>query len=265
VVGTEHQRRSFSAIDCRTLLDAAALVSSAALGPDAVPTAVPEPEPEPEPAPMPEPEPPAAPTPIAPVPRPEPARAVLTPTPLEPTTTTAARRRGHWLLSARLGAGYDGTLVTPIGSLGLGHAWRRWQVQAQLDALGGRARGPHGALDLRVVTIDPRACAIVRPRARIELLPCAGVAAGPAIGSGRNVPNARVAVLPWAAAHLDFGLRAVPRRWLALGVELSGYAMLARPRFVLSDQRTVYRAGPAGVRAYLTVELRFSATDRAAR
>jgi hypothetical protein len=269
VVGAERQRRSFSAVDCRTLLDAAVLVSSAALGPSAVvpepdPVIVPEPgpvvAPEPEPEPTATPEPTIAPSPDLPIP--PRARPGSTPTELEPSTRSP--RPGRWLLSTRVGIGHDGTLAVPVGSLGFGRAWPRWRVQALVDAFGGQAHGPRGALDLRVVTVSPRACATIRMRAWVELSPCAGMTAGPAVGRGRGVPNARTAVVPWLAAHLDFGVRVIPRPWLAVGLELSNYAMLGRPLFVLSDQRTVYRAGAAGSRAFLTVELRFSATEPAA-
>lgn len=296
VVGGERQQRSFSAVECRTLLDAAAIVSSAALGPSAAdettegpvramgPVVVPEPTAVPPP--------PATtnvratePRPAKPVrtstsattqgaasarggasPGPTLAPAASTPRKPTPEATAIPRsaRLGQWLVSARGGLGYDGTLAAPMGSLGFGRAWRRWRAQLLLDAFGGRADGPRGGLDLRVVTVSPRACATIRTRAPIELSPCAGVAVGPAVGRGRDVPNARTAVVPWLAANLDFGVRMVPRPWLAVGIELSNYALLGRPRFVLSDQRTVYRAGPAGSRALLTLELRFSATDSAA-
>jgi len=277
VVGGERQHRSFSAVDCRTLLDAAALVSSAALGPGGAAEAtapgslvVPEPAAAPEPAGVPEPT--AAPdhAVVEPSPPPPiPSRDLGDSTEVEPSldetsTRPRPRRRGGWLLSMRAGLGHDGTLAAPVGSLGFGRAWPRWRVQVSIDAFGGRAHGPRGSLDLGVVTVSPRACATIRPRARVELSPCVGVAAGPAVGQGRDVHNARTAVVPWLAAQLDFGVRLVPRPWLAVGLELSNYAMLGPPQFVLSDQHTVYRAGGAGQRAFLTVELRFSATEPAA-
>jgi hypothetical protein len=259
IVGAEHQRRTFSAIDCRTLLDAAALVSSAALGPDAMVDLVPEPEPVPPPPaahPRPGVTPPklTAAGPVGPSRTPSPATDAI-------SRSLRSPRRSQWLFSTRIGAGYDGTLATPVGSLGFGHTWSRWRVQALVDVLGNRARSRDGTLGLRVVTVGSRACGVIRPRPWIELLPCVGLAAGPAVGQGRDVPNARVAVVPWIASHQDFGLQVTPRRWLALGIELSNYVMLGRPRFILSDQRTLYRVGPAGTRGFFTVELRFSATD----
>lgn len=303
VVDGERQRRSFSTEECRTLLDAAVIVSSAALGPSAeaateVPARVPEPTVAGDPGPVvPEPTslPPAGPASASTAVRgaaPGPASPVRTSTSAAvrggasaredgvalPTgapasspertrertperTPERAARPGQWLVSARGGLGYDGTLAAPQGSLGFGRAWSRWRVQALLDAFGGRAHGPRGTLDLGVVTVTPRVCATLGMRAPIELSPCAGVALGAAVGRGRDVLNARTAVVPWLAAHLDFGVRVVPRRWLAVGLELSNYAMPGRPLFMLSDRQTVYRAGPAGSRALLTLELRFSATD----
>lgn len=278
VVGGERRRRSFSAVDCSTLLDAAALVSSAALGPDAAREelaggeAGAVPEPVGEPADVPEPATTAAvrettvgSTPASKPTSEPPITARVEPAPGAATSRPRARspRPGRWLLSARGGIGFDGTLAPPVGSLGFGRAWARWRVQALVDAFGGRARGPNGALDLRVVTITPRACATIRPRARLELSPCAGVAAGAAIGQGRDVLNPRTDAVPWIAAQLDFGVLAVPRPWLAVGLELSNYALLGRPRFALSDRETVFRAGSVGTRAMVTVELRFSATDSA--
>lgn len=306
VVGGERQQRSFSAVECHTLLDAAVIVSSAALGPSAADEAAEGPGRAVGPEPV-VPEPAEVPAPPATTVReaaPGPAssgrtstsvrgamagpagaqegasgleRAPSSPGPAaattrEPTPTAAtprAGRPGQWLVSARGGLGYDGTLAAPLGSLGLGRGWPRWRAQLLLDAFGGRADGPRGRLDLRVVTASPRVCATVRThtaartRTAIELSPCAGVGLGLAVGHGRDVPNARTAVVPWLAANLDFGVRVVPRPWLAVGLELSNYALLGRPLFVLSDQRTVYRAGAAGSRALLTVELRFSATDPA--
>lgn len=286
VVGGERRRRSFSAEDCATLLDAAAIVSSAALGPDGGDERVEGVEtravPEPSNVPQTVPEPAttagtvtAAASTTAPPPTPtrEPVvattiaprdRSSAPPEPAPAPASARARRPGRWVVSARGGIGFDGALAPPVGSLGFGRAWARWRVQALVDAFGGRARGPNGALDLRVVTITPRACATIRPRDRIELSPCAGVAAGAAIGRGRDVLNARTATLPWIAAQLDFGVLAVPRPWLALGVELSNYALLGRPRFALDNDETVFRVNPAGMRALVTIELRFSATDPAA-
>ncbi|MCX4246349.1 hypothetical protein [Paraliomyxa miuraensis] len=276
VVGDEHQRRSFSAVDCRTLLEAAALVGSAALSPDTETLLEPEPdavsqlgsEPVPEPEPAPE----ALLVPAPPVPRQSSDRPAPVPVPASTegpesapvaASSSSRPRRGHWLVSARTGVSDDGTLTTPRGSLGVGHAWQRWRVQTGIEVLGNRARSPLGAVDLLVVAVDPRACAVVRPRVNLELLPCAGMAVGAAVGRGRDVPNARAAVVPWTAAHVDFELLVIPVRWLAVGVELSNYAMLGRPRFALSTGQTVYRAGTAGTRASIVVELRFSATDRA--
>lgn len=290
VVGGERQQRSFSAVECHTLLDAAVIVSSAALGPSAATEATEglgviagEPGPVvPEPTSVPAP-------PAEPATAPEPTRSVRTstsarraasetlaePTPEETTATRRPLRPGYWLVSARGGLGYDGTLAAPLGSLGFGRAWARWRAQLLVDAFGGRADGLRGGLELRVVTVSPRVCATVRmrmpartratvrTRVPIELSPCAGMAAGPAVGRGRDVPNARTAVVPWLAANLDFGVRVVPRPWLALGLELSNYVLLGWPLFVLSDERTVYRAGAAGSRVLLALELRFSATDSA--
>jgi hypothetical protein len=285
VIGGERRRRSFSAEDCSTLLDAAAIVSSAALGPEGgieavegveagiVPepagAAVNVPEPgtagEPKPAAVAEPRPASEPaSTVPPIVRERPSASVSEPAFTSATSRSRSRRPGRWILSARGGIGFDGALAPPVGSLGFGRAWARWRVQALVDAFGGRARGPNGALDLRVVTVTPRACATIRPRARIELLPCAGVAAGMAIGQGRDVLNPRTATLPWIAAQLDFGVLAVPRPWLAVGIELSNYALLGWPRFALSDEETVFRLNPVGMRALVTIELRFSATEPAA-
>jgi hypothetical protein len=270
VIGGERRRRSFSAEDCSTLLDAAAIVSSAALGPEGGIEAVEGVEavvvPEPAGAAVNVPEPTgAASEPVSTVPPIVRERPIApSPEPAFTSATSRSRRPGRWILSARGGIGFVGALAPPVGSLGFGRAWARWRVQALVDAFGGRARGPNGALDLRVVTVTPRACATIRPRARIELSPCAGVAAGVAIGQGRDVLNPRTATVPWIAAQLDFGVLAVPRPWLAVGIELSNYALLGRPHFALSDDRTVFRSNPAGMRALVTVELRFSATEPAA-
>lgn len=283
VLGGERQHRSFSATDCRTLLDAAVLVSSAALGPGAEQApVVPEPAHSPavpdEPAPVRAPEGPSRADPTRPVAaRAAPVRAAPVRAAGPTATTSPTRARGlepgaagprvarpsRWRVLARGGVGYGGDLATPMGSLGAGHAWRRVRVEGLVDALGGRAHGPRGALDLRVVTVSPRACATLRMRAPIELSPCGGLALGIAVGRGRDVPNARTAVVPWLAGELGFGVRVRARPWLAVGLELSNYAMLGRPLFVLSNGETVHRAGAAGSRALLTFELRVPATDRA--
>lgn len=272
-VGSERQRRSFSAEDCTTLLDAAVLVSSAALGPDPgvsgsertdppAGPAVSEPEAGPQPPRSPE-------SPVSPGPAhvespgaEEPASPpVASSEPDRSDRSSWARGRGRWLLVARAGIGYDGTLLSPIGALGFGYAASRWRVQLDVEGFGNRATGTTGDLDLGVVTLDPRAAAILDLTPRLELLLGGGIAVGPAIGRGRSVRNGRRAVVPWVDLHLDLGVLVAVRPRLALGAELSGYAMLVRPRFTLSDGQLVYRAGPAGGRASVVIALRFSATD----
>ncbi|MBV1860335.1 MAG: hypothetical protein KUG77_18115, partial [Nannocystaceae bacterium] len=170
-----------------------------------------------------------------------------------------------WLVSVGAGPVYDWTSPGVRGAVGLGRQWPRARLEGRLEASGTRAGSSAGRLDLAVVALNVRGCGVLSPSAQVELLPCGGLSAGPAIGRGRGVRNGRRAVTPWALAHADFITLLRTTERVSLGLELSGQALLARPRFVLSDGQRLYESGRWGVRAAFVVEFRLGQTDSSRR
>lgn len=229
-------------------------VSEAVEAPAVETESIPEPEPEPT-----EPEPselePSEPQPD------EPTSTPIDP-PREPTPTRKKQRiRGHVGL---LGGGGWGPIDAGMGALVLevGAQGRRWRASARgiwvpprtipLDDdprfIGRYDGGFAGA----------RACLIsTLARERIELPLCTGFEAGLLRGRGvGTTPAPDVATQPWVAVQLGPGLRYVPNRWIALGVEVDLVASLLRGGFTLGDAVAQIHA-PIGVRALAGLEARF--------
>jgi hypothetical protein len=150
-----------------------------------------------------------------------------------------------------------GALVLEVGAQG-----RRWRASARgvwvpprtiaLDdnpQLIGRYDGGFAGA---------RACLIsTLARERIELPLCTGFEAGLLRGRGvGTTPAPDVATQPWVGVQLGPGLRYVPNRWIALGVEVDLIASLLRGGFTLGDAVAQIHA-PIGVRALAGLEARF--------
>lgn len=190
----------------------------------------------------------------------EPEQAQLEPAPAQPVDAPKPRVRGH---VGVFGGGGVGPLDTGMGALGLelgvhGHWWRaaargRWipprRTLADDPTRMGRYDGGLGGV---------RACVVPAfARVRLEAPICAGIEAGVLRGRGiEPTPNPTTATQPWAAVELGPGLLYVPKRWVALGLELDLVVALLRGGFTAGNAVTQSLA-PVGVRALAGVEFRF--------
>jgi hypothetical protein len=250
--------RTLEGRSCESLAEAVVLVIAVAVEAEVAPQ---QPEPaEPEPA---EPE-PIEPEPIEPEPEPgpEPATEVsIEQPPSDSPPPKQQRPRGHVGL---LGGGGWGPIDAGMGALVLevGAQGRRWRASARgvwvpprtialadEPTLVGRYDGGFGGA---------RACLVSSlARERIELPHCAGFEAGVLRGRGvGTTPDPDTATQPWLGVQLGPGLRYVPNRWIALGVEVDLVAGLLRGGFTLGD-RIAQSQAPIGVRALAGLEIRF--------
>ncbi|HLT37945.1 MAG TPA: hypothetical protein VK034_16785 [Enhygromyxa sp.] len=171
------------------------------------------------------------------------------------------RIRGH---AGVLGGGGLGPLDVGMGAvvLEVGVHGRRWRASARGvwipprtialaddPTLMGRYDGGLGGV---------RACfASPFGEQRVELPLCAGFEAGVLRGRGvGSTPAPDTATQPWAAVELGPGLRYVPNRRVALGLEVDLVAALLRGGFTLGGS-IAQRHAPIGVRALAGLELRF--------
>jgi hypothetical protein len=193
---------------------------------------------------------------------PAPSLPVDPPKSLSPKSLSPARQRvrGH---VGMFGGGGVGPLDTGMGTLGLelglqGHWWRAsarglWipprRTLADDPTRIGRYDGGLGGA---------RACVVPTfVRVRLESPICAGIEAGLLRGRGIDTtPNPTTATRAWAAVELGPSLLYVPKRWVALGLELDLVVALLRGGFTASDAVTQSLA-PVGVRALARVEFRF--------
>lgn len=160
-----------------------------------------------------------------------------------------------------LGGGGWGPIQAGTGSLAIelsvsGHRWR-WGLRGvavlprTLDTEAGRQARYDAWL------VHTRGCVVgVVARTRIELPACVGVEAGVLRAQGiGSTPNPRDAGQPWLAVAIGPGVRWVPHRRVALGVEVDLLAALLRGGFTIGDE-VAQRHAPVGMRALMGVELR---------
>ncbi len=254
--------RELSAATCAELAEAAVLITAIAIDPDlrsddnpvvpppapVLPTSPPAPVlPTSPPAPVP-PTSPAAPvlptSPAAPVPASEPETQ---PAPRRP----ADRRRPSALLGLAAGLGL-GTLSAPTGllRLALGLRGERWSVALAQDFWLPRTVDAPTSPELGgrfwLTATGLRACGILRA-GRLEVPLCAMVAAGVMFGEGVGALNmARKQRSPWLAAAAGPGLRVPLGRRLGLLFSAELLAILARPRFEITDRGVLCCGAPVG-------------------
>lgn len=190
------------------------------------------------------------------------AERSITPPPDEPASEPRTRRaRGHVGL---LGGGGFGPIDAGVGVLTLevgahGRGWRAsaratWVIArtiALADPPTSVGRYDGGLAGVRACVVPPLA------RAWLEVPVCAGIEAGVLRGQGIGAtPDPNTATQPWAAVELGPGLRFIPNRWVALGLELDLVASLLRGGFTIGGA-VAQRHAAIGVRALAGVEIHF--------
>jgi hypothetical protein len=236
-------RQRIVAERCEVLASATALVIAVLLDPAGVVERV-----EPSPPPV---EPPIA------------TAAPVTPTPV--TTPTAAPKRRRSLQAILRVAALGGTGVLPRFGAGFTAAAgiRGRLFRAELVATGmlpqrARAEGEDAGARVDAWTIGPRGCVVPEVRT-VELPVCTGLDAGQIRARGFGLQTALRPVAPWVAIPLSASVLWAPAaasRRFAFGPGVEAWVATTRPRFGIDDLGPLYRAARAGIRAWVTVELR---------
>ncbi len=147
------------------------------------------------------------------------------------------------------------------GAIGLGLG-RRARIEApifysaptrvHLDA------APTSGAAVSLVGAGLRGCGVLG-RGIVEVPLCLGVELGSMRATGFGVDDGRSPRSLWAALTPGLAVLVSPRSWLGLGVWLDVPVAVARPRFEVAGGGEVWRAGAAGLRAGLGVEVRIPA------
>lgn len=242
-------RQRIVAERCEVLASATALVIAVLLDPAGVVERVEPPAPVVEP-----PSPPPVEAPVA---------APTIPTPVAAPTPSPRRRRA--LQGILRIAAFGGTGVLPRFGAGFTAAVgiRGRLFRAELVATGmlpqrARADGTDAGARVDAWTIGPRGCVVPAVRT-VEFPVCTGLDAGQIRARGFGLRTALRPVAPWVAIPLSASVLWVPaaaKRRFAVGPGVEGWVATTRPRFGIDDLGPLYRAARAGVRAWVTVELR---------
>jgi hypothetical protein len=151
------------------------------------------------------------------------------------------------------------------GAIGLGLG-RRARIEAPIFYTAPTrvrlASAPTAGAAVSLAGAGLRGCGVPGVR-RVEVPLCLGVELGSMRAAGFGVDDGRSPRSLWAALTPGLAVLVVPRPWLALGAWLDVPVGLVRPRFVVGDGGgEVWRAGAAGLRAGLGVEVRIRANVR---
>jgi hypothetical protein len=234
--GGARSTRELTSASCDTLADAVALIGALAM---------------------------SSPLPPAPPPRAEARSTTPTATATRTAVAPPRNRRPHLVLGATGGPAL-GVLPGVMGELGLriGARWRlaRLGVHARvavpvtdtLDAADAQVR--YGLWSVAV-----EGCAVIPPRAWIDVPMCGAIEAGQISGRARGagVVDARVARRPWLAVGLGPGLVLRPHPRVGLRLDASLVVPIVRATFAVDGVPDVFRPGAVGGRATLGVEVEF--------
>ncbi|HET6585722.1 MAG TPA: hypothetical protein VFG69_19825 [Nannocystaceae bacterium] len=253
-------RRHIEAGDCTSIADTTVLIAVIAADPlaiaigDAAPLlhSVPPPSPAPVPA--------SAPT-IAEDPV---VKLGAPPFDLgpEPAPVRARRRvappRGLVRIEGAFGLGL---VPQPSGAVGgaIGVLWRH--AELGITALWWpprlTARSDSGAVArIGLVGVGPYGCGFLGTRAWSVGM-CGAVEAGVMTGQGIHVRDPKTRSRPWVGLSLGPRLRWSPRPRIGLVAGLEGVAVVYRSKFVVQNEGDLYRAGIAGFRLRLGLEVRW--------
>lgn len=252
-------RRSFTAPDCPTAIEAAALVI--AVDVDALATASSETVaaamevPEPEPEPVPEEEPVLEQEPLLEA-EPEPVR--------EPQSAAERERAlgGFAIIEGGVGIG---VLPGPSGVLQVGGGLRwRWLagellVSRHFPRTAGLPGDPSPEVEIGMWGASLRAR--FEPAVRTVSFPLhVGLTLGDMIGVGRGLAGARTRHALWGAAEVGGGIAWAPLPWLAIGARADLLLAFARPRFGAEgpgERQIAHEPGVVGFLGLAAVEVRF--------
>jgi hypothetical protein len=242
-------RQRIVADRCEVLASATALVVAVLLDPAGVVERV-EPSPPPE-------EPPSPPPVNPPI-------SVVAPSVPTPAATPAPKRRRAVQAILRIAA-LGGTGVLPrfgagfSGAVGIrGRLFRAELVATGMLPQRTRAEVANAGARVDAWTIGPRGCVVPAVRT-VEFPVCTGLDAGQIRARGFGLQTALRPVAPWVAIPLSASVLWAPAaasRRFAFGPGNEAWVATTRPRFGIDDLGPLYRAARAGVRAWVTVELR---------
>ena len=246
---TNSGHRELSAASCAELAEAAVLITAIAIDPDRhrdENTVVP---------------PPVVPVLPPPVAAPSPAAPVLPPPAQSPPEAPATRRRPSALLGLAAGLGL-GALSAPTGllRLALGLRSERWSLALAQDFWLPRTIDAPSTPELGgrfwLTATGLRGCGILRA-GPLEVPLCAMIAAGVMFGQGiGDLREARHRRSPWLAVAAGPGLRVPLGRRLGLLFSAELLAILARPRFEITDRGVLCCGAPVGGQFTGGIELR---------
>lgn len=257
-------RRSFQALTCRTVTQAAALAVAIAVDPGVLDRWVPLEDEEsrvPEAPEVPEPREAerGAPGPVA---RPPdelgPIEAAATVAPADDGT----RERSRWQGVAGVGGVVDGGALPGLGlgvavAVGVQRGWLRGEVVGtRRFATQQAASVPGVGGSFTQWWVGARGCGVPRLGA-VELPLCAGLEGGRTAGRGTGLPSSRTSAQPWWAVAVDAGLAWPVRRWIALTARATLAVPLLRQTFTINGLGPVHTVGPVQGRGTLGVELRW--------
>jgi hypothetical protein len=144
-------------------------------------------------------------------------------------------------------------------------AWPRVRLELGGSWLAPRtATTAEGQVRVQLGTVTPRAC-IRLGMPRLEAPLCAGLELGAMRGDGREAPGARTAHGMWVAPVVGTGFHGWMTEVLALFVRLDLAVPVAHPRFQLSgpgDPVELHRAAPVTGRLWVGLEGRLARTPR---
>jgi hypothetical protein len=176
-------------------------------------------------------------------------------------------RVAPWVSIAGAGGVVVGALPAASGGphLAVAVAWPRVRLELGGSWLAPRtATTAEGQVRVQLGTVTPRAC-IRLGMPRLEAPLCAGLELGAMRGDGREAPGARTAHGMWVAPVVGTGFHGWMTEVLALFVRLDLAVPVAHPRFQLSgpgDPVELHRAAPVTGRLWVGLEGRLARTPR---
>jgi hypothetical protein len=253
-------QRTFQAVTCRTVTQAAALALAIAVDPSVLerlvaPVEAPPVEPlavaqvpdAPVPAARIE---PSEPPPLGPI-----VAAAPDPGPAEPSSRWRGLLGVAGLIDGGALPGPGGGIAATIGVL---HGRFRGEVVGTRRFATRRAAAadPRVGGELSQWSLGVRGCGVPRMGA-VELPLCVGVDGGQTVGQGIGLRDPLTSAQPWLAGLAEAGVAWPVRPWLALTARASLAVPVLRQDFAISGLGVVHRVGPVQGRGLVGLELRW--------